>query len=318
MSHRPKRKIMNFKKLSRIIGVTALTCVAGLTGVASGCAIETNHPRARITIEFLDETYEIDYNLYRNMYPQTVKRFIELADQGFYDNTIIHDYTANDWYAGGYGYDESYETAYASGAMEEYYENFSLQDEFVDLFENSKLTTSVYRELGYNDKDEAIGVTPLATLYGEFKNNNHKVKSGALSNEFGALHMYYVSNATSKETVVGISGSGEVLERSYNYNCATSMFAIQANTSSSLAVANYCVFAVLDKESDEDVLFDLQEAIEEYIDDNLNGTTADFTKTKVTATVNDYDQVLDAGSLTKLCSATIKPLIIKSVKITKY
>ena len=98
---------MKFKKFARLICVAALAGAAVAVPLMSGC--NTDHPEARITIEYDSVTYVLNYKMYRNMYPQTVKHFIELADNGFYNNTIIHNYQSNssNWYGGGYRYEES-------------------------------------------------------------------------------------------------------------------------------------------------------------------------------------------------------------------
>ena len=50
-----------------------------------------------------------------------MRHFIELAEAGFYDNTIIHDYTSNDWYGGGYVYNqEAYADAGSNNALDDY------------------------------------------------------------------------------------------------------------------------------------------------------------------------------------------------------
>ena len=88
------------KKL-RFAAVTfALAGAIAVSASLSACAVKTSHPRAKISISFNEVTYDIEYTLYRNMYPQTVRHFIELADAGFYDNTVIHDYRSNDWEIG--------------------------------------------------------------------------------------------------------------------------------------------------------------------------------------------------------------------------
>ena len=74
-----------FKKL--LVAATVV-CSAGIAATAAGCNIETDHPGIKISVEFNGETYELDYTLYRNMYPNTVRHFIELTENGLYNNLI--------------------------------------------------------------------------------------------------------------------------------------------------------------------------------------------------------------------------------------
>lgn len=98
-----------------ICAVSAVT-VAFTAVSASACSIETDHPEVQITYDFNGESYEVKYTLYRNMYPHTVRHFIELAKENFYDNTIIHDYKTTDWFTGGYEYNEEDYTALSGNA----------------------------------------------------------------------------------------------------------------------------------------------------------------------------------------------------------
>ena len=81
---------MKFKNFGRVLCAVALSGMALAAPMLSGC--NTDHPEAKITIEYDGVSYVLEYKMYRNMYPQTVLHFIELADNNFYDNTIIHNY----------------------------------------------------------------------------------------------------------------------------------------------------------------------------------------------------------------------------------
>ncbi|MDE6076056.1 MAG: hypothetical protein K2G26_06435, partial [Clostridia bacterium] len=87
---------MAFKKIGRVICAVALSGMALAAPMLAAC--NTDHPEAKITVEFEGISYVLQYKMYRNMYPQTVQHFIELADNGFYNDTIIHNYQASYWY----------------------------------------------------------------------------------------------------------------------------------------------------------------------------------------------------------------------------
>ncbi|MDE6690643.1 MAG: hypothetical protein K2K04_01610, partial [Clostridia bacterium] len=89
---------MKFKKFGRALCICALAGVAAVASTSFMTACKDGHAEAKITIEYDKTTYVLEYTLYRNMYPQTVQHFIELADSRFYDNTIIHDREGSYWY----------------------------------------------------------------------------------------------------------------------------------------------------------------------------------------------------------------------------
>ena len=140
---------MTFKKLGRIICATAISGLAIAAPLFSGCS--TSHPEAKITVDFSGETYVLEYKLYRSMYPQTVQHFIELADNDFYDNTIIHNYQTDKWYGGGYKYDDGEERGYTasfedgSESMLDYLESASKEYDYAVLADPDagKITPSV-------------------------------------------------------------------------------------------------------------------------------------------------------------------------------
>jgi hypothetical protein len=111
---------MSIKKIGRAVLLFSVTAAACALPMLSACTIKTSHPEAKITISFNDTSYVLKYKMYRNMYPQTVQHFIELADNGFYDNTIIHDYGSTYWYGGGYSYNTE-----VDGVATDYAEAFS-------------------------------------------------------------------------------------------------------------------------------------------------------------------------------------------------
>ena len=322
---------MSFKKLGRIICGLAMAAAVSAAAALSGCTIETKHPRAEITIEFNGTEYVIEYTLYRNMYPQTVRHFIELAEEGFYDNTIIHDYTSTDWYGGGYSYsEEDYDDAIENSDIEGYLNGddddtfkSSKESEYISLFSDGKLTASVYT--GYDfDGDEMVvdESTAYYTLRGEFEANGHTIDNGALTASFGTLKMYYTKKAYDSEddeakAIVYLKTSNdETVLGNYEYNSATSLFAMQVSSSSSLSATYYCTFAELRNDDAEDTLNDLLDAIEDYIDDYCSGDDDDFVQTAGNVYVDAEDEI--SVPTTVEYDVPIEPIIIKSVKITRY
>lgn len=315
------------KKIKHVLISLALATIVAFSAAMSACTIKTKHPRAQITIEFNDVTYKIEYTLYRNLYPQTVQHFIELADAGYYDSMIIHNYTSNDWFTGAYGYNDdgedvlNYASAYEAGAMDEYLEENSKEEEYYNLFNEGKLTPSVYTNLIYDEKgaQTVSADDALPTLIGEFSNNDHVIENGALSADYGCLKMFYYSKGTTNQKVTIRNSFGELLEHDYKYNCATSIFAMQAGTSSSYGVSSYCVFATLRNSSALTAFNNLNDAIADYISDELGNSSSKFTST-AKVTVDNLDTFADEGGqgIDATFYSTIKPIIIRSVKITKY
>lgn len=305
-----------------IVSVVAAAAVS-VASLFGACTMKSKHPKANLTIEFNDNTYKIEYTLYRNMYPQTVQHFIELADEGFYDNTVIHNYTSSDWFTGGYSYDDDkslkYDAAYSGNALAEYLTEHSKENEYYALA--GSLSKSVYKQLSYDEKNNETvkDEDALPTLIGEFTNNDHRIDNGALNAEFGVLKTYYYDKGNTNQKVAIKNSSGQILEHDYRYNCATSLFAIQTGTSSSYTSTNYAIFARLKDSGANKALNALLTDIEDYIADNLTGTNVNFTRS-VTVNVDNADNFADEGgqSIETTFSLTHKPIIIKSVKVTKY
>ena len=59
------------KRIKNAVLAAALASVVAISGAASACTVKTSHPRAKITISFNEKTYDLEYTLYRTMYPQT-------------------------------------------------------------------------------------------------------------------------------------------------------------------------------------------------------------------------------------------------------
>lgn len=305
------------KKIKRAFITLALASTLALSASLSACTIKTDHPQVKITISFLDEKYEIEYKLYRNMYPQTVQHFIELSDAGFYDNMIVHDYLdGRDWFSGAYEYSEEYIELYATSSFSQYLEETYKEEDYYDLFKAGKLSPSVYSQPTYDDNNNLTvsKEDALPTLIGEFSNNNHSIKKGELNAEFGALKMFYFDKGDSQQKVIVKNWAGQVFTQDYKYNCATSVFSMQVG-GSSYSKANYCVFGKIKNDSARDKLNELIDAIDEYRDEV---SSTKFETSGVETRVDTLDTFAENGETEVTYTLTSKPIIIKSVKVTKY
>ncbi|MCI9406930.1 MAG: hypothetical protein HFK06_01075 [Clostridia bacterium] len=315
------------KKFRCALLAGALSAVVAFSAGFSACNIKTSHPRAKITVDFNNISYDIEYTLYRNMYPQTVQHFIELADAGFYDNMIVHNYnTSTDWFTGAYSYnavsetsDEVYATydkAYGGGenALLEYLENNSKEEEYYALAANNTLTPTVFKKIGYDDKGKPVPQDALATLIGEFSANDHKIEKNPLEAKMGCLKMFYYEKDESNKKATIVNSAGQILEHDYQYNCATSIFSMQVGNTTSYSKDKYCVFATLRNDKAQDSLKDLMDAIADYIDDY--GYSGNFT-TSVETSVDKLDTYSKPKKEEKFTMSRT-PLVIKTVKITKY
>jgi len=301
-------------KVKKLITGIALAGVVSFTAAFSGCALETAHPKAQITFEFNSKEYVIEYTLYRNMYPQTVRHFIELAGEGFYNNMVVHNYATNDWFTGGYSYDaEAYATQSGNaGTFAEYFDEHNKEDEYYKLFTDGKLTSSVYGNVAYEgNKQKVEEKDKLPVLMGEFKNNiQQSIASGSLTAEFGCLKMFYYEKETTKNVYVTPT-SDQIIGADYKNNCATSLFAVQTGTTSSYNATKYCVFAKLDS---LDLFNDLIDDIKEYFEDK-----DDTVRVTVEVDKNESFSDKDADkAISQQFEAPTSPLVVKTVKITKY
>lgn len=297
-----------------------LSCVAATLMTASalcvlpGCSWETKHPKVTITMEFEGKTYALNYTLYRNMYAQTVKHFIELADNGFYDNTLIHDYRTNNDFVGGlFNYDkDAYKSAYDSGAqsVRGYLDSQYKLDAYNALYTAGKMTQSVYMGLDENGKVDKS--TATNTVMGEFSENQHKIKTGALKSSFGALKMVYYTSTSVKTQCYSVRWDKSVITDHYRYDSATSGFAMQIGSGSSFQTTSYAVFGKLSAKADEERLNALLDVIADMkVDESFDvKTIADGGYA-----LSDVESVNSAISS---FTATQKPLIVKSVKVKKY
>ena len=324
------------KKIKKACLAAALAALVGVSAGVSACGT-TKHPNARITIEFNNETYVIDYMLYRNMYPQTVQHFIELADAGFYNDILVHDYKSSDWFTGAYSYnaqqdvaDENgqvsavatdYIASFSRSAMRDYLEANSKEKEYYDLvtagFKTGSFSASVYSRTIYDKDKEIVSVDDaIPTVIGEFANNGHKIKDDkGLKASYGALKMYYYSKDI--KPIYVKDSFGDIRNGDYGNNCATSLFAMQVTASSSYDANKYAVFGQLKNDKSKDALEDLTNALKDY---SANLSSSASWSTSVAMQVDKEDKFADEGgrdidvNFTVICL----PLIIRSVKITKY
>ena len=350
---------MKFGKLKKFLITASLALAVGVSASTAACSIETKRPRARITFEFVTgdtaQEYVIDYDLYRNMYPNTVKHFIELSKAGFYDNTVIHDYETGEWYTGMYSYDkDAYSAAVSgdSGSVGEYFANHSKESDYLKLFNDNKLTPTVYANadfktdkkgnIVYVDKNgkpvsgDTAGATTvrvinndyiMPSLIGEFKNNvQQTIENGALSATAGSLKMFYYpansSDSASKSKVFVQPPKSVVMQADSKYNCATSAFSVQVGSSTN-SENNYCVFGKVRKQSDLD---DFKNAVADYFDDIYGSTSYTVKSSVVGVTVyeptsdgkpNADGKYFNSRQVEETFDAPKAAIRIVSVKITK-
>ncbi|MBO5525474.1 MAG: peptidylprolyl isomerase [Clostridia bacterium] len=278
------------KKIMSVAGVAILSSSALFM---TGC--ETKRPEAEIDISFNGTTYTVSYQLYRNLYPQTVRHFVELAESGYYDGLCVHNYTTATLYTGGYTYNAEQTTA--GGLTEKNY--FSIAPTL-------NLTSSVF--------DSASKQTTY-TLYGEFTDNGYKVSNNAQTQKFGSLVMYYTpKDGDNTRVTVTRSSDGENAEnKHYKYNSATSLFYIFTGVSGSNN-SSYCTFGQLLNDDAKKALENLQSAIEDYVD-TLGETS--FTE-EVTVRVDSSDPYVAAEKTMMTYQVPTMPIIVEAVRITKY
>ena len=290
-----------------------ITCGILATACAMGCAVtltacETTYPEVEMKVEFNGETYTLEYKLYRDLAPQTVKHFLWLADNGYYNGLCVHDYSQNDYlrmYTGAYTAADSADDA--DGLVYKRY------------YDTIKGYTN-YGEFPGSVWLDRAATTPTYTLKGEFSDNNFRVESGALKETFGSLTMYYYNISSyedvAEQDVYMIRADGKDPSKcDYKYNYTTSMFYISLSKTS-LTNKSYCTFAELDEDS-VDVLEDLQEALADYIETVYNGEVEDFTESE-SMLIGEDDPYLASHSARVTVSVPKSPIVIKSVKVTKY
>lgn len=310
---------MKFGKLSKIFICAAIAGTVGVAATSAGCSIETDHPTVEITYEFNREFYTLEFKMYRNMYPNTVRHFIELADSGFYNETIIHDWEEQDWIGGGYSYNAA---DYASGVngedLAQYFIDNSKEEEYYEKA-RTVLTPTVYGNKQYNDGVWSVDTdTALATLIGEFSGNiNQEIEQGALSASYGCLKMFYYGKETSQHVYVQPATAKSAIDAQYKNNCATSLFALQVDSASSYSATRYCVFATV---TDESALADFNDAITTHMNAAYGSSSSGYyLSPNVTVdTHEEYSDKSEDSDREETFRTPKTPIVIKTVKVTKY
>ncbi len=302
------------KKIGIAVSSLLLIVVVFFTMMMSACTIETNHPRVKITLEFNEETYVLEYKLYRNMYPNTVRHFIELAKSGFYDDTIIHDYSTSDMVGGGYSYDDNetngYDIAIKDEFMEDYLEIHDKEAEYTELAADGTLTPSVYAT------EQKTGA--YRTLIGEYSSSYpREIENGELTDGYGALKMFHYE--MEDDSLVYVTHQkNELVPSTYNESNATSLFVMQIGSGTSYGYNDYCTFGEI---RDTDDLDDFVEAVEDYIEDfGEDSDVSDFlydTKEVEVCNLDESKEDVDKGKQVTF-SVPKTAIIVRSVKVTRY
>ena len=274
-------------KLKRLISM-ALATVATTISVATLSACETARPEVKITIEFQEETYTLDYVLYRKIAPATVAHFITLAENHYYDGLVVHDYNDGRLYTGGY----NYEQGAANGGL--------IYKEYYEFVKTHKVPTTVLD----------IDGTSTYTLYGEFAANNFEVEHGHLKEEYGTLGMFYTQKDAGVSVDLDHPEAGPSNNRDYKYNSATSLFFISLSTTTRDNSA-YCTFAKLDEDS-LDELKALDAAVAKYISDHEDATE------KYSIVIDTDDRYFGEHQNRATYQVLSSPIIVKTVSVEKY
>lgn len=295
-------------KIARLVSVIAAALlVLAMSFAFVGC--ETKHPEISVKISFNEETYELEYKLYRNMYPQTVAHYLELIDMKYFDGTVIHDYRSDRMVGGGY-----------------YYNGEDVVD---DLFAKDKDYDAATKDENGNVTLKNVSVwadenktTAYNTLYGEFSDNKFTVKNNGLTNKLGSIGTYYYTptkgNATVQKVYIQRNGDKEMDTRPYCYNATTSMFYLY--TGSSGTDTAYCTFGVLNGKKYEERFQELLDAIEAYTLDVLNGGDEEGTEVFTTEKTMTIEDEYWAESSYEDVSFSIPraKIVIEQVKVLKY
>ena len=289
------------KMIKKLASVTlAATCVVGSAAALTGCT--TNHPEIEMQIAFNGTTYTLEYKLYRKITPHTVDHFLALVENGYYTDVCVHDYHADKWYTGAYTYDDNSEV---DGGLK-YKDYFSI----VSAYENKDFV-SIW-------KDSAKTI-PTYTLYGEFSENGMSLAKGDfLAQSFGSLSMYYTDKGENAEEYTAYAerfdGDG-IRSVKYEKNSATSMFAI--NITGTGINKNYATFATLMEDSVTEFNA-LQSAITSYIEKNFDEESEETFTKKTEVHYGEGDPFIADAELSVEYEVPFEPIIIKSIKVTKY
>lgn len=292
-------------KFATLLIAALLVLTASLAFV--GC--ETKRPEISMKITFNGETYELEYVLYRNMYPQTVAHYLELIDMGYYDGTVIHDYQSSRMVGGGYYYESANADEETDLKTKEY--DAATKDENGNVtLDNVSVWADENKTVAYN------------TLYGEFAKNGFTVENNGLTNQLGALGTYYYTpvwtSSDAPRVYVQLNSSSEMDTRYYCYNSTRSLFYMY--TGSSGTETQYCTFGLLKDSGDEETFQNLLDAIEEYTLETLNGGDEEGTEvftTEVPRTIED--EYWDESSYEDVTfNVPRAKIVIEEVRVLKY
>lgn len=304
------------KTLSRISKYIAVL-LAAVVLVTCACLFvgcESNYPKITVTISFNDnntdteDEYVLTYKLYRKLYPQTVAHYLELAEAGYYDGTVIHDYQSSRMIGGGYTYEDmtasdvdELQALDYDGATKDADGNITLKN--ISVWTDKALTEATNR------------------LYGETSNNGFSVENGTgLTNSYGALSTYsYIAKENSALSVFGkATGGGTAREVRYTNNSVTSLFSIYTGASGSSDSAN-CVFGVL-ADTDSSMRFsELMTAITDYVAAQQE-TDEDFSFTQAKEDVRIEDEFAEGGyyEVDSGFAVPVVKIVIEQIKVIKY
>ncbi len=284
------------KKMKKAMSL-GLAFAATVVSMSMFTACETKNPEVEMKIEFAGEVYTLEYKLYRELAPATVQHFIKLVENGYYNGLCVHNFDkdANKMYTGAYQYDANVEDG--GLVYKQYYDIVASYEDF---------THTVWMD--------SNRTTPTYTLKGEFSANSFGVQNGSLLKQsFGSLTMQYTQkDFEDLEEVAVLRGdlkdkNAETDNKSYEYNSATSQFSIFFSKTETADNA-HCTFATLDEDSVE-VLDALLSAIEEYESDFVNEYVWD---------VDEDDLILGDRENSATYKVPVSPIVIQSMKVTKY
>ncbi len=289
---------MTGNKFLKKMMCAALAGASVFTSVAMFSACTTSHPKVEMKLSFNNETYTLEYKLYRKTAPATVQHFLELAAKGYYDGLCIHDYQSGSKLTTG---------GYTQGTNEN--ENGGLVEKpYFETVKDWNLTQTTWHDEGRKQ--------PADTVYGEFSDNGFKVENNPLKETYGSLTMYYTPKSKCPDQVYVKRADGDGYDpRPYKYNSATSLFYISLSPNTKTNT-QYCTFATLDGDSEE-TLKDLEEAIAKYIKDEY-ADEADKFVTEVSMTVDEDDPYMSAAKEKATYQVPTSSIIVKSVKVKSY
>lgn len=278
-----------------------------LTAAFAFVGCETKRPEISIKLSFNGQTYEMEYKLYRNMYPQTVAHYLELIDMGYFNGTVIHDYQSDRMVGGGYVYEG--DDVEDDLAAKDY--DAATKDENGNVtLENVSVWADENKESAYN------------TLYGEFSANGFTVENNGLTNSLGSIGTYYYTpiktTGDAPRVWVQLNSDNSMDTRPYSYNSAKSMFYLY--TGSSGTDSNYCTFGVLKDSGDQETFQSLLDAIEEYTLETLNGGDeegAEVFTSEVSMTIEDEYWSEDSYENVTF-NVPKAQIVIESVRVLKY